>query len=159
MIAVVEGSYGGGYDQQAHVSVVQSFRDHASGLAPLSIKTTRKESIENNLKKAKGEGCIGVIVDIVRPKNGRVMPAEEWKILVKTCQMLELIVIADETLTAIRCGAPFAYQRAEYWGFAPDLVLFGKGLQANVIAIDWDGAFVKSLGYSDPSSGQPEGPK
>ena len=38
-------------------------------------------------------------------------------------------------MMAIRCRAPFAYQRSEYHG-RPDLVLFGKGVKTNGIAID-----------------------
>ncbi|KAL2417894.1 hypothetical protein ABEF95_005479 [Exophiala dermatitidis] len=56
------------------------------------------------------------------------------------------MLVIDETVTAVRCGAPFAHQRPEYKAVGkPDLVFFGKGLCANGIAINFDGPYLERL--------------
>ena len=61
-----------------------------------------------------------------------------------------MVLIVDEALTAMRCGAPFAYQLPQYEksGF-PDLVLFGKAVRTNGIAIEWRGINIEKLRIHD----------
>jgi hypothetical protein len=69
------------------------------------------------------------------------------------CARHRLLLIVDETMTAIRCGAPFAFQRPEYAAqephLQPDLVIFGKGLGVSGMAINFDGALLKGLSYTN----------
>lgn len=105
------------------------------------------------LRGQKQQGCIGVIVEIVcNQANGRVITPSELQDLSNACQECGLMFAIDETITALRCGAPFAYQRPEYGGIQkPDLVFFGKALGAQGIAINFDGPYMIRLGIHDPS--------
>lgn len=105
------------------------------------------------LSTAKLLGCIGVVVEVVNNQfHGRVTTPEELRILSEACTENGLILAIDETITALRCGAPFAYQRPEYKGIRkPDLVFFGKALGANGIGINFDGPYLNRLGIDKPS--------
>lgn len=71
----------------------------------------------------------------------------------KACERYQLILIVDEALTSIRCGAPFAYQLPQYSKHGlPDLVLFGKAIRTNGIAIEWRGINIKRLGINNDES-------
>lgn len=71
----------------------------------------------------------------------------------ESCARHKLLLIVDETMTAVRCGAPFTFQRSEYAAqephLQPDLVIFGKGLGVSGIALNFNGALIKNLGYTE----------
>ncbi|KAF6793744.1 hypothetical protein CMUS01_16068 [Colletotrichum musicola] len=120
---------------------------HAEGVS--------NDELREQLRAAKEAGCIGVILEIVENQyNGRVLSPELLARLSAACAAERLLLAADETLTAIRCGAPFAFQREEYVASAaPDLVFFGKATGAHGTAVSFDGAFFSRLGvFADGSS-------
>jgi hypothetical protein len=169
--AIVEGGYAAGFGSvvslltlytklllntflQANLSAHPPFRDHATGNLAVEVKLTnmQKPELSAMLQELKQQGCIGVIVEIVcNQADGRVMSPDELYNLSKACQECGLMLAIDETITALRCGAPFAYQRPEYENNTkPDLVFFGKALSAQGIAINFDGPYMSRLGIDVP---------
>ena len=149
-IALAQGGYGAVFGPMAYQSVLPYARPLANGPKPFIIKTHAPNKISSQVRKAKAEGCIALIVEIVRAADGSVISDVTWKHLVNACRKHYLVLIVDEALTAIRCGAPFAYQLPQYKksGF-PDLVLFGKAVRTNGIAIEWRGINIKKLRIND----------
>lgn len=97
----------------------------------------------------KKQGCIGVIAEIVQnTSEGRLTTPEELCILSEACYTNDLIFAMDETMTALRCGAPFAHQRPEYRKSKPDLIFFGKALNVNGIGINFDAPYLSRLKIS-----------
>ena len=145
-IALAQGGYGAVFGPMAYQSVLPYARPLANGPKPFIIKTHAPNKISSRVRKAKAEGCIALIVEIVRAADGSVISEVAWKHLVNACRKHCLVLIVDEALTAMRCGAPFAYQLPQYKksGF-PDLVLFGKAVRTNGIAIEWRGINIKKL--------------
>lgn len=87
-------------------------------------------------------------------RNGRVIDPSELHNLASSCEANGLLLAIDETITALRCGAPFAHQRPEYAkgpSGKPDLVFFGKALGAQGIAVNFDGPFMRRLGIDAPA--------
>ena len=149
-VAILEGSYGAGFGCLAYDAVLESVQPLGNGPRPIVIKTKGASSIDVQLKAAKNMGCIALITEIVRACDGAVISEEIWKNILRACKKHELILVVDEALTAIRCGAPFAYQLPQYvkWGF-PDLVLFGKAVRTNGVAIEWRGINIQKLDIAD----------
>ena len=149
-IALAQGGYGAVFGPMAYQCVLPYARPLANGPRPFIIKTQAPKNISSQVRKAKAEGCIAVIVEIVRAADGSVISDLAWKHLVNACRKHCLVLIVDEALTAMRCGAPFAYQLPQYAksGF-PDLVLFGKAVRTNGIAIEWRGINIQKLGFDD----------
>ncbi|KAK2745944.1 hypothetical protein FQN55_006016 [Onygenales sp. PD_40] len=148
--AVVQGLYGAAFGPLAHASKEWEVQIIASGPKPVVVSTDDdmpRETLSESLAQAKREGCIAVVVDMVSTENGSVLPPERFKLLQTCCAENKLWLIVDEALTAIRCGAPFAFQRSEYGVGNPDLVAFGKGLGASGIAINFDGPLTRPLGF------------
>ena len=145
-IALARGCYGAVFGPMAYQSVLPYARPLANGPKPFIIKTQAPNKISNQVRRAKAQGCIALIVEIVRAADGSVISDVAWKFLVNACRKHCLVLIVDEALTAMRCGAPFAYQLPQYAdsGF-PDLVLFGKAVRTNGIAIEWRGINIQKL--------------
>ncbi|OHE95194.1 hypothetical protein CORC01_09581 [Colletotrichum orchidophilum] len=122
----------------------------------LHIDGVSDEELRDQLYIAKEKGCIGIIVEIVETQyNGRVLDRSVLKRLSVMCAEEQFLLAVDESLTAIRCGAPFSFQREEYFDVAsPDLVFFGKATGAQGVAISFDGQFVKRFGLSGSSRGR-----
>lgn len=150
-IAILEGSYGAGYGPLAHNSVLDFVRPLANGSIPVMIKTLDASKIDEQVRNAKLAGCVALIAEIVRARDGVAIRQVAWKNLLRACKKHNLVLVVDEALTAIRCGAPFAYQLPQYQkhGF-PDLVLFGKAVKTNGIAVDWRGINMQKLEITDP---------
>lgn len=150
-IAMLEGSYGAGYGPLAHNSVLEFVRPLANGRNPIMIQTHNAADIDDQVKKAKQIGCIALIAEIVCARDGTVISQTAWKHLLRACKRYNLILVVDEALTSIRCGAPFAYQLPQFQKYGyPDLVLFGKAVKTNGIAVDWRGVNMRKLGITDP---------
>ena len=150
-IAVLEGSYGAGFGPLAHNSVLEFVRPLANGRYPFVIKTDNAARIDDQVRKAKQMGCVALIAEIVRARDGSAISQTVWKHLLKACEKQRLILVVDEALTAIRCGAPFAYQLPHYQKHGlPDLVLFGKAVKTSGIAVDWRGINMQKLRLTDP---------
>lgn len=149
-IALAQGGYGAVFGPMAYQSVLPYARPLANGPKPFIVKTQAPKRISSQVRKAKAEGCIALIVEIVCAADGSVISDVAWKHLVNACRKHSLVLIVDEALTAMRCGAPFAYQLPQYEksGF-PDLVLFGKAVRTNGIAIEWRGFNMKKLEIND----------
>ncbi|KAL8819077.1 MAG: hypothetical protein Q9223_002413 [Gallowayella weberi] len=149
-VAITEESYGAGYGCLAYHAVINSNRPLANGPRPVVIKTHVPAAIDVQVKKAKSQGCIALITEIVRAGDGKVISERAWKYLLQACKDHGLILIIDEALTSIRCGAPFAYQLPQYsqHGY-PDLVLFGKAVRTNGLAVEWCGSNIQKLGIVD----------
>lgn len=135
--------------QKAHASKEWEVQIIASGPKPVvvPIDDMSRETLSASLAKAKWQGCIAVVVDIVSTEDGSILPPEQFKLLQTCCAENKLWLIVDEALTAIRCGSPFAFQRSEYGVEKPDLVAFGKGLGTSGIAINFDSPMTRPLGF------------
>lgn len=110
------------------------------------------ESLDADLARAKRQGCIAVVFDIVSTDDGAILKPDQFRLLKSCCARHKLFLIIDETLTAIRCGAPFCFQRPEYSSAAgedsqADLVIFGKGMGVSGIAIGFKGQMTQHLGF------------
>lgn len=152
-IAVTEGSYGAAYGSLAYNAVIDTVRPVANGLRPVVIKTNNAAKIDAQVKAAKSIGCVALITEIVNAREGKVVSESVWKNLLKACERYQLILIVDEPLTSIRCGAPFAYQLPQYSKHGlPDLVLFGKAIRTNGIAIEWRGINIRRMGIDNDES-------
>ncbi|KAI8317545.1 hypothetical protein K4K59_004078 [Colletotrichum sp. SAR11_240] len=106
------------------------------------------DELRDQLYEAKEQGCIGLIIEIVESQyNGRILDPRLLERLATICAEESLLLAVDETLTAIRCGAPFSFHREEYSHVAsPDIVFFGKATGIQGTAVDFDGQFLKRLG-------------
>lgn len=76
------------------------------------------------------------------------MSQKEWETICICCKSAGIYLIVDESLTAIRCGAPFGHQLPQYKKYKPSFVLFGK-VFAPGIAIVWDGLQTERFEISD----------
>jgi hypothetical protein len=108
-----------------------------------------KRNLHMKLEHLVRDGCVAVILEIVRQCDGRVLTQREWNIICVCCQKVGIYLIVDECLTAIRCGAPFAHHLPQYREFKPSFVIFGKALISSGIAVYWDGVHISRLGYTD----------
>lgn len=109
---------------------------------------TSRPDIDEQLERAKGEGCIGVLVEIVaNHQQGPVLDPQIFDTIGVLCAEKGLVFAADETLTAIRCGSPFAFQGPNYTGcrYQPDIVFFGKSLVARGFAANFHGPMLRRL--------------
>ncbi|KAF4925451.1 hypothetical protein CGCVW01_v003572 [Colletotrichum viniferum] len=106
------------------------------------------DELRDQIYEAKEQGCIGIIIEIVENQyNGRILDPGLLERLATLCAEESLLLAVDETLTAIRCGAPFSFHREEYCHVAsPDIVFFGKATGIQGTAVDFDGQFLKRLG-------------
>ena len=150
-LAVTEGSYGAVYGCLAHEAVMESVRPLGNGPRPVIVQIRCAAKIDTQVKDAKRLGCIALITEVVRARDGKCASMHAWKSLLRACKKYGLPLIVDEALTSIRCGAPFAYQLPQYskHGF-PDLVLFGKAVRTNGVAVEWRGINIQKLGITDP---------
>ncbi|KAL2832628.1 hypothetical protein BDW59DRAFT_106505 [Aspergillus cavernicola] len=150
--AVPANGYAAAYGPVANLSGQPAFQDIACGpkAIELQIVGASVDDISRQLDMAKSRGCIGVIVEIVANQyGGRVIEPRELENISRLCAEKGLIFAIDETVTAVRCGAPFAYQRSEYKSaLPPDLVFFGKALVLSGVAVNFDGSFLKRLAIS-----------
>ncbi|KAL8912797.1 MAG: hypothetical protein Q9171_002255 [Xanthocarpia ochracea] len=146
-VAVIEGYYGAGFGPLAYDAVMDIARPVANGPRPIIIKTFNANNIDIQIRAAKSFGCVALFAEIVRARDGRALSESLWKNILKACEKHGMILVVDEAMTSIRCGAPFAHQLPQYCkaGF-PDLILFGKAVRTNGIAIDWRGINIKKLG-------------
>ncbi len=149
-VATTHGSYGAGYGPLAYNSVVPEIRTLANGTKPFGINTHNPAKIGSQVKSAKAQGCVALIAEIVRAADGTAISPLSWRRLLEACKRYTLVLIVDEALTAIRCGAPFAHQLPEYCKFGyPDLILFGKAVRTNGIAVEWNGSNIRKLGITN----------
>jgi hypothetical protein len=116
----------------------------------LQLVNRTKQELSERLRTARQEGCIGVIVEVVNNQySGRVTTPTEMNNLSEACAENGLLLVVDETVTSIRCGAPFAHQRPEYAEMKPpDLVIFGKALAVSGIGINFEGSVAARLGIA-----------
>lgn len=149
-VAVTDRTYGSGYGPLAYNSVIPIVRPLACGETPTVINTRKPASIDRQVRLAKENGCVVLLAEIVRAADGTAIPGAAWKALLEACKQHRLVLVVDEAMTAIRCGAPFAHQLPQYQEFGlPDLILFGKGVRTNGIAIEWNGINMQKLGIDD----------
>ena len=150
-IAMLEGAYGAGFGNLAYEAVQRDARALGNGKRPVVIRVDSDESIDEQVRSAKGAGCVALIAEIVRARDGVAISSAAWRDVVRACGKWNLILVVDEALTAIRCGAPFAYQLPQYEKHGrPDLVLFGKAVRTNGVAVDWRGVNIRKLEIDDP---------
>ncbi|KAL2859365.1 hypothetical protein BJX68DRAFT_276724 [Aspergillus pseudodeflectus] len=149
-IAAVRGIYGAAFGPLAHASKEWEVQIIASGLQPTVIQIgDSHDALSDSLAEAKRQCCIAVVIDMVSTENGAVLAPDRFKMLKKCCAKEKLWLIVDEALTAIRCGAPFCFQRDEYGKEGPDLVSFGKGLGVSGIVINFASPMTRCLGFVD----------
>ena len=109
------------------------------------LRKTR--TIAAKFRAARKAGCRTFVTEIVRSLDGQVLSAENWNFIAERCIENSMFLIADESLKAIRCVAPFACQRKGYSRYRPDMVFFGKGMKLSGAAIDWKGITMSRMGY------------
>ncbi|KXH60528.1 hypothetical protein CNYM01_00005 [Colletotrichum nymphaeae SA-01] len=131
-------------------------KPYGSNPTLLHIDGVSDDELRDQLFVAREAGCIGIFIELVETQfNGRVLDPSLLSRLSVMCAEYQLLLAVDETLTAIRCGAPFCFQREEYFDvISPDLVFFGKATGSQGIAISFDGQFVKKFGLSGTSRGR-----
>jgi hypothetical protein len=118
----------------------------------LDLENHTKEEVCDMLHTAKHNGCVAVFAEIISTSDGSVMSSSLFEAIQVACTQNDLFFVVDEALSAIRCGAPFAFQGDEYipacttYG-GPDFVVFGKGLGVSGIGINFDGQMVRKLGF------------
>lgn len=150
-VAVAEGSYGAGFGSLAYNAVIETCRPLGNGPRPVIVKITNAARIDAQVKAAKETGCVALITEIVNARDGKVVSEAVWSNLLKACKRYGLILVVDEALTSIRCGAPFAYQLPQYSKHGlPDLILYGKAIRTNGIAVEWRGINIEKLNINDP---------
>ena len=141
--------------QKAHASKEWEINAIASGPRPVmvDVRTISQDSLDARLAEAKSQGCIALVLDLVSTEDGSTVTPERFGVVKASCARHGLFLIVDETLTAIRCGAPFAFQRSDYaqaeQDKKPDLVIFGKGVGVSGIAVSFEGSMTKGLAYTD----------
>ncbi|KAK7593301.1 hypothetical protein V3481_004387 [Fusarium oxysporum f. sp. vasinfectum] len=135
---------------KAYVCPYQESSSVACGPSPVVIDLAADGQYHEALMKAKEQGCVALIVQIVESQfPWRKIEPASLQALAQACCSLRILLMVDETLSALRCGAPFAYQREEYRRIVrPDLVIFGKGLKVNGIGVNFDGQTLQSLHIS-----------
>lgn len=145
-VAVMEGSYGMGFGPLAYNAPCPWSSDAACGPKPVIVRMD-SNTIQKQIKAAKASKCVALLVAIVRSSDGTVMTTAQWRAIIEACDKYRMYLVVDEAMTAIRCGAPFAHQLPDYkYHGRPDLVLFGKGIRTNGIAVDWRGVNFRRLG-------------
>ncbi|KAI1377224.1 pyridoxal phosphate-dependent transferase [Hypoxylon crocopeplum] len=153
---VADNIYGAGYGPLAHASKEWEISAIASGPKPVvvNMREADEETLNTQFAAAKAKGCIAVVFDMVSTEDGLVLAPEKFGIIKTCCAQNRLLLIVDETMTAMRCGAPFAFQRPEYARegveYQPDLVIFGKGIGVSGIAIGFGGVMTRGLTYTKP---------
>lgn len=145
--------YGAGFGPMAHASHEWEVQAVASGPMPVIVQVTEtEEALDEKFARAKNHGCIAMVFDMVSTNDGSVLSPENFAKLQVMCIKHKLLMIVDETMTAIRCGAPFAFQRPEYSQATPlgrpDLVIFGKGMGVSGVAMSFDGITTKDFAFS-----------
>ncbi|TGJ84334.1 hypothetical protein E0Z10_g4429 [Xylaria hypoxylon] len=153
---VADNIYGAGYGPLAHASKEWETSAIAAGPKPIvvNMRETDEETLNTQFAEAKAKGAIAVLFDMVSTEDGLVFTPEKFRLVKACCARNRLLLIVDETMTAMRCGAPFAFQRPEYARegveFQPDFVIFGKGIGVSGIAIGFGGVMTKGLTYTKP---------
>jgi hypothetical protein len=139
---------------KAHTSKEWEITAIASGPKPIILNLKNNpspSSLDTQLAAAKSAGCIAIVFDMVSTEDGSVLQPSQFGLLKQYCAKHRLLIIVDETMTAIRCGAPFAFQRREYKeaveGLQPDLVIFGKGVGISGVGMGFNGSVTKGLAY------------
>ncbi|KAI3334060.1 pyridoxal phosphate-dependent transferase [Ustulina deusta] len=151
---VADNIYGAGYGPLAHASKEWETSAIAAGPKPIvvNMREADEETLNAQFAAAKEKGAIAVLFDMVSTEDGLVFPPEKFGLVKACCARNRLLLIVDETMTAMRCGAPFAFQRPEYARegveFQPDFVIFGKGIGVSGIAIGFGGVMTKGLTYT-----------
>ena len=143
---MLEGSYGFGVRPLAYGS-----RYSSVACSEKPVRVNLKGRLGVSVKRAKDQGCAALLATIVSSIDGRILAPEQWKAITNACRETGLILIIDKAMTAIRCGTPFAYQHPDYQNHGrPDLILFGKGIKTNGIAIDWQGFNIQRMNFVTP---------
>ncbi|KAL5343680.1 pyridoxal phosphate-dependent transferase [Aspergillus crustosus] len=153
-LAIIQGIYGCAFGPLAHQSDEWEYQIIGAGPPPFIITRDDFKSAATLLERlvaAKKEGCIAVISDLVNASDGSVFPADLFRMLRVACAKARIMLLVDEAMTAIRCGAPLVSQRPEYSDdddLQPDLIAFGKGMGVSGIAINFNGLMMRHLGYT-----------
>ncbi|KIW76757.1 hypothetical protein Z517_09201 [Fonsecaea pedrosoi CBS 271.37] len=115
---------------------------------------TDKRRLLQQFKNLVATGHIAIVLEMVSQNDGRVVTAQEWKIICECCEEAGLYLVVDEVLTVWRCGAPFAHLLPQYSEYKPSFVVFGKALGACGLAVHWDGVHLNRLGYAEPCNAE-----
>jgi len=94
-------------------------------------------------------GHIALLIEIVRQHDGYILSTAQWETICSCCDEVGLYVVVDEALTAIRCGAPFAFQLPQYAKYRPSFVQVGKAVVSGGLAVCWDGVRMSRLAGSE----------
>ena len=107
-------------------------------------------SIEATIKYEDPDSIAALIVEPV-PKGAVVAPPEYWAIVQELCEKHDILLIADEVVTAFgRTGTWFG---GDHWNLEPDLMVLGKtlgsGYQPIGAVVATDQVFERFLGGPD----------
>ncbi|KAF2450857.1 hypothetical protein P171DRAFT_427141 [Karstenula rhodostoma CBS 690.94] len=137
--AAFEGQFGAYYGPLAHGG--SNNESHRIGPTPIILSldlASNKEKLKTKFKSLVKAGYIAVIMEVVRQTDGHILSQLQWEAICQCCQSTGLYLIVDESLTAIRCGAPFGHQLPQFCNYKPSFVFFGKALSPG-LGIFWDG--------------------
>lgn len=121
------------------VHIVPSPRDDASGLVPEQLQQ-HLSHLRETIERVGPETIAALIAEPVLAAGGTIVPPPGyWPAVRALCDEYELLLIADEVVTAFgRCGPWLALQRE---GVRPDLICLAKGLTSGYFPL---GALVAS---------------
>ncbi|KAL1885140.1 Chitinase 4 [Paecilomyces lecythidis] len=152
-LAIIDGIYGSAYGPLAHSSDEWEYQIIGSGPSSFCISRSdfsSEDVLLNKVITAKEQGCVAVVCDLVSASNGSVFPPEHFRLLRSCCSKARICLLVDEAMSAIRCGAPWACQRSEYFedgSLQPDFVSFGKGMGVSGVAVNFSGLMMRHLAY------------
>ena len=110
-----------------------------SSAAQLKAEDESIVQIEELIERGKKDGQMMVRMFVIEPLlvpgGGRYYTRRFLLMLQKTCRKHGVILVADETLSFVRCGYPLM-SMARRDGFRPDLVFTGKGLGCSLMLGD-----------------------
>ena len=91
------------------------------------------EQVISDSKRRVNEATIGIflIEPLMVPGRGRTYRSRFLSDLQKFLTRVEVLLVADETISFVRCGVPLFSQTVPC--FAPDLVIVGKGLGCSLL--------------------------
>lgn len=81
--------------------------------------------LEEHLNLDYRYNCAGLFYEPIQGKSVNIPPSHFYKKIQAVCSKHEVLLIADEYLTALRCGA---YSLSEQYGIEPDIMTIGKCL-------------------------------
>lgn len=115
---------------------IEPATNHPSYLCPngRSDLETRKQQLAQLLDQHHKKIAAVLVEPLIMGAGGMLVQEVEWlRYLDQLCKHYDVLLILDEVFSGMgRCGAPFAFQRAD---IKPDLICLAKGLTGGTIPL------------------------